>query len=224
MSDMEGEMTDTGYEGAPAEEPGVAPTDGAGYESEAGYEEVGAPPDLSDALSQLHAHLDARVDRGVEQEGEPYDGDDEYEPELDEREAVGQLLDEAVRQRVAPVLESVEMDRREREIAGLAQQFPHLRDPDVLDAVTANLQALAETYEDPSIETDPRMVRMAYLALEAEQMANGQAQQQQPPPQPANGAALEHGAGPGMAPPQLSPEEQAYAQALSRPKLNRFGL
>jgi hypothetical protein len=210
----------------------------AGYESEQpGYAQ---PGDLSDALSELkeirEGYRRGEPIRGYGQDsyGPEYDDEGGYADEggyvdeggyPDERaeleQTVGRYLDEAVSERVQPVLNAVEMQRREGALLDLAQQYPRLREPETLDAVSAELEELAADYQNPSLESDPAMVRLVYLAHEAERAGVGAAEQ------PKATTRLETGAGPSPArDEELDPQTAAYLKALtgSDKQLGRDGL
>jgi hypothetical protein len=192
-----------------------------GYADDAGYEEGAAatPPDLSDALAQLNERQERLG--GYEVEEEPYVDDESYEEQdyddLDPEQALEAIIEDRVNEAVEPIIER----EREQEILALAERYPALREPATLEAVDAELRAMAEAYDDPSLVTDARMAETVLLALAArQQLEQAQAQPQQAQPQ---GPVLETGAGPGGPRPQQDAVENAYVNAFAGPQTDPWG-
>jgi hypothetical protein len=219
--------------------------------------EPAAGPDLSDALGQLHARLDrAGVppaeggeeplapllgqaddewydDFGQQGQPDPQQPQGQLTEEQQQAQQVQQMLNDAVRQQVEPIFWQQEMDRRVDGIQSFAKQNPEIQKPEVMQRVENTLSVLDPNFGQPDYAPDPRVVRTAYLAAQAELAAGGQ--QTSPTPAGAGtegtaeavgqqGATLETGAGPSVPPPDLSPEEQAWTGALkSGPGPNKFG-
>lgn len=92
-------------------------------------------------------------------------GDDDFLTELDA------YVEEKLQERIAPVLDSFQRDRQERELRELAQRYPDLKEPKTLDAIGKVLGGLADSQQNPSLRTDPKLVELAYKAFKADQSA-----------------------------------------------------
>lgn len=212
-------------------------------------------PDLSDALSELRG-ISQRLDRagipgpeddqplaplfGQAEEDYGYDdfeqqGQEGGQPQLSEEEQQAQqfqsMLDQAAARALEPHLYQQEMSRREDGIRAFADENPQISEPEVMDRVEATLGVLDPNFGQQGYIPDPRVVRTAYLAVQAELASSGQtstgpagSEQGTAEAVGQGGATLETGAGPSAPPAELDPQEQAYVQALSGGgKPNRFG-
>jgi hypothetical protein len=184
-----------------------------GYEDEPAYD----GPDISDAIAQLHAHHQAQQQpEEYESDLEPYVDDEQDAPE---QQALEEFVSERVAEELAPIQQAHDQEWREREVRGLAEQYPALRDPAVADAVAGEVEALAQALDNPQIVGHPYFIRQAFLAQQAEQVAG-----QQPEPPPASKhQAVETGTGPSAPTPSVDPVEQAYLKAFAGGDVDDYG-
>ena len=180
--------------------------------SETGAETpVEETPDFGDQIEALRARLDA-VEEPAQDESEDLAADTSIGDYLSREESGGveddepayagesgdedgafieelnAYLDEAVQERVRPALEQIQRGEQERELQALAQKYPDLKKPDVLDKVGEHLGRAAERLGNPALRTDPQLVELAYMAVKAEATASAET-----PAQPSSGT-LETGA------------------------------
>jgi hypothetical protein len=212
--------------------------DDSGFEPDVGGNEhqAGGAPDVGESLHQMEARLAAiesrqpAEDDGAGEDEFQYgvsaqDDEDLYGLEDDEGEdgyrdddatGLDELISARVDQALAPHLIRQEESRREEQILALAEQFPRLREPEVLDAVDDRLQRLAAAYQDPSMLSDPGLIRDQYFAYEAQRRA---AEETPADEHPQSAAKLETGAGPSGADaePDLDPQTLSYLDAIAGP-------
>lgn len=195
---------------------------------------------INDGLAQARAayqpgdEIPAPAYEGGYPEQRPYEGDgfegdgyhgeqDGYQPEPTGEETVQQLFQEAAQEAVRPYLEQMEWDRRQSDVLALADQYPQLRDPETIEALEQELDALAEVYGDGA-RTDPRLIETAYLAHLARAEAQAGAAEQAREPSSQQGQHLETGVGPGASAGQDDPVEAAYLKALAGPQqVDQYG-
>ena len=123
------------------------------------------------------------------------------------RAELRQLLSEEVEEQVAPYVQAVENSFREQQILQLAERYPALREPEVLDAVSAELEQFAQAYNTPGALTDPRLIEQ-FLVAHLAQQAVAEA------PEPSqDGAHLETGVGPGEHQQEVDPATAAWLNA-----------
>lgn len=187
-----------------------------------GGEFASAPPDVSDALSQMNQSVEQRFDAtGGEEPYEPGDElggyEDELEPGYEPEGEVGQPADEDGLAHFIgeKVQEEVgyhrEIDRRWDGILELGEEFPELNSREIGGAVRDLLEQLGQIPGN-GIPPDPVHVELAYKALKADQIAANETSPEQVSQRP--GATLETGAGPGAPEPEVDPVTQAYMKAL----------
>lgn len=201
----ESTVTETAAPEAAAPEPAAPePSHPTGVQEEAAPEETAEqPPDLTDALTQMREHIDARLDKaGVPPaqddsglwdtlSGEPQAEYDEYEDDygyedpgqqqqqpMTEEQQVAAELDRRIEERaqaaIAPYVQHMEQERREEKVLALVDQYPGMAQPEAVQFIDNRLGALADRYGNPAIRTDPDMVQDAYFAYEARKQAGGQ--------------------------------------------------
>lgn len=134
----------------------------------------------------------------------PLEGDDQLLTEL------RQMMREEAESAFMPHLQQQEAERREKAIHALAEKYPDLKTPDVLDVVGERLGLMAKRYGQPAITTDPEWVETVYKAYKAEAAAAAETPAEGGVP----GASLEQGGAPPAPEPEVSPDEQRYAQAM----------
>jgi hypothetical protein len=226
--------------GEPAPEPaGAQPPDFGEAVGQMREAEGFQPPDLRDAVAQMPEHpaqgayYPRHAQRYAPQPEPTYDpGYGGYQDAYDLRAAADegdpqaiavlaqQTAAEAARAEVQAVRAEYQQERDVERLNALADQYPNLQEPEVLNAVIGRLNALGLS------ETDPDAVQMAYFAEEAKRAGLGQPIPPERQPPERQGVALETGTGarPSEAP-ELEPQEQAWRSALSQQhKPNKFGL
>lgn len=143
---------------------------------EQGYEAPAPPPDIGDAIQQMHARNEELQENGFAQE--PYaeeagyelgfPGEDQgYQPgyeELSPEDAIQQLVDQRVNDHVGHWESVREGERRENEIRAFAQEHPRLAEPDVIESVGGFLDGMAQELGDDSIRSHPALIKIAYFA------------------------------------------------------------
>ena len=178
------------------------------------------PPDVGESLQQMNQRLEElsqRVDEaddGYDEDG--FDPDElQYNPalaqpedgEYDDTAQLRELLAAEVDERVGPYLDHIEGQYREQQILQLAERYPQLREPETLDAIAQEVDAIADAYSIPGARTDPRLIERLLIAHLAEQaVANA-------PEQGQDGAHLETGTGPGAPEPEVDAATQAWLAA-----------
>lgn len=211
---------------------------GAEYGGEPGYEPGSGGPDITDGLAQRNAAFQPGDEVPAYQGGgygdeqfheadgygsEGYYGKQGHEPDSPVH-VLNELVDGRVHEQMQPMLEAIEGERRAGAILGLAEQYPGMRDPQVLAEVAGELDNLAAEYGDPSIRTDPYFVEQAYLAHEARRhFAQVRAEEGARQPSPRSEMVLETGSGPGVAPSRMDPIEAAYTKAMVGEKTDAYG-
>jgi hypothetical protein len=185
------------------------------------------PPDVGESLQQMNQRLEelgSRLDEtDYEDEDEDWDPDAlQYnpaiaQPEDDQNDILRQLLADEVAEQVKPYTDAVEQSFREQQILQLAERYPALREPDVLDAVSGELEQFAQAYNTPGALTDPRLIEQ-FLVAHLAQQAVAEA------PEPSqDGAHLETGTGPGEPQQEVDPTTQAWLNAaMPDPKRDVF--
>ena len=177
------------------------------------------PPDVGESLQQMNQRLEELGQRLDETDYDDEDGDwdpdelqynahvGEPQGEDDGTAELRQLLAEEVQEQVQPYVDAVENSFREQKILDLAARYPALREPEVLDAVSAELEQFAQAYDIDGALTDPRLIEL-FLVAHLAQKAAADA------PEPSqDGATLETGAGPGEPQQEVDPATAAWLNA-----------
>jgi hypothetical protein len=192
------------------------------YESvaaESTPDEAPTPPDVGEALAQMSEqldNLDQRLPADEEYDDASWDSEFAYNPVVAEPEGedpgvaqIRDLLNEEVNARMQPYVDRIEEMHRDQQLLNLADQYPQLREPEVLDAVAGEAAELAQAYGVPGMATDPRIVERLFLAHQASAAAESM------PPEAPPGATLEVGAGPGEPQEDVDPQTKAWMEAAA---------
>jgi hypothetical protein len=205
----------------------------AGNDYADGAEEAG-PPDVTEALQQMQATLDARLPALEEEEdhgeygvqpgaGEEFSdeelleladqyglGEDVEELEDLDAEELEELIDERVNQALLPAMADIEWNRRTERLHQLATRYPELRDPQAIDEVSAEVKQIGAAYGIESADTDPALVELVLQARGARRVGNAELEA----PEPEPGAVLETGVGPSPKTEEMDPETRAYMDVI----------
>jgi hypothetical protein len=213
-----------------------SPAEGQVSEPEAPGAETTQPeggdetPDVHQELAALRQSIESRLPEeeaepeidadlyrqlaGVGQEpeiGQDFDPNAGYEDDPNAQFAPEQYQDEEAQLRsvlreeaqaiIGPYFERQELNN-------FAEKHPDIREPEVLNGVLENLAPLSEQFGQAAY-TNPKLVRMAYLAHKAEAAAAAET----PAEAVGRGAVLETGAGAGT--PESEPDpEKAYKERI----------
>ena len=141
----------------------------------------------------------------------------EPEQNLDPQQAEAlfqQAIQERVQDAVYPYLESIDREMRRQQLTRMTEQFPELKDPEVVRAVHSRLAPVAERYDDPSLLSDPELVAQAVMAERAQRAAGSEVPAEQARNQ---GASLETGQG-ATAPQSEEDPIEAFKRDLLGPR------
>lgn len=200
----------------PAPEPETAPTD-VGEALQEMRQELAAlrqsqqaPPEdapQSDLMSGLLSEIE-------EPEPEPDAPEAPEQPQGDDQvwDEVRSMIRQEAEAALTPHLQRQEYDRRVSAIEKLAERYPDLKEETITNAVAESLRPLAAQYGN-GVYTDPLLVERAYKAYKADAVAAAEGS----PEGETREANLEQGGGPAVPEPEMSPDEQRYAEVFKRP-------
>lgn len=177
-------------------------------------------PDLSEQITALKQSFDsfAQAQQEPQQEAEPVGDiysylmgdesdqeDQDFSQEQFQQATEGTQPDQAsteaqfnelVRERVAeaayPYLESIDREFRQHKLDRLIERHPDINKPEMVAKIRDRLTAVAQTYGDQSLASDPSLVEMAYMAERAAVAAQNEVSADEARNQ---GASLETGSG-----------------------------
>jgi hypothetical protein len=188
-------------------------------------------PDVGEALSQMRAEMQDIKGRLPEPQSETPDllgalsNDEEWSDDDDEPAAGGEngpdeesdqfvgalqeLIKEGIQESVLPHFQQMEAEKRETGIHQLAEKYPRLKEPEVVNAVAGELRKFGFDGTEDGLPPDPRLVEKFYKAYEAEAAASADT-----PAEAARqeGQALETGAGPSA--PQEDDPDAEYKRLM----------
>lgn len=151
---------------------------------------------------------------GQQQTAQPQPGDPQTELVqrfIDERAT--QVAEQMIADRVTPLLQQQEVNRRRGEAQSLVDDYPELKDPARAQAVIARTRAWAqETLGDARFASEPGYIETVLLAMKGEEVL-GKNVQPQAAAQPGNGEVPIEGPGGGNPAPAV-PQSTQLAQEI----------
>lgn len=102
---------------------------------------------------------------------DPYTGEPvQQEAQQLDPQMVQSMIQQGINQGLAPIQQHL----LGQQLNQLADKYPDMRNPDVLQQIDQTTGQIAQQFGNPNLATDPRIVEMAYKAYRADQLASQQ--------------------------------------------------